>query len=131
MPLASYETADVVGWAISLLSIFAGIILFLVKRLLASFENRLADRFAAQEEARKAATAHWEASFTKMLERQEKDADAIVELERTFLRFQADLPTLYVRREDWARGQAVIESKLDGLALRYENILLKRSSPHD
>ena len=131
MPLASYETADLVGWAISLLSVFATVILFLVKRLLGSFEKRLAERFAAQEEARKTAAAHWEASFTKMLERQEKDADAVAQLERTFLRFQAELPTLYVRREDWARGQAVIESKLDGLALRYENSLLKRSSPHD
>ena len=46
-------------------------------------------------------------------------------------RFQAELPVAYVRREDWARGQSVIEAKLDGLALRYENILLKGAPRHD
>ncbi|MBU0809629.1 MAG: hypothetical protein KKD30_05320 [Gammaproteobacteria bacterium] len=121
MPL---EFAELIGWAISLLSIFTTVVFGLVKLLLNSFEKRLAERFAAQDEARKAATRHWEDSFAKVLERQDKDAEALAQLDRAFLRFQAELPVAYVRREDWARGQSVIEAKLDGLALRYENILL-------
>ena len=31
----------------------------------------------------------------------------------------------YVRREDYIRGQSVIESKLDGLALKIENVQLR------
>ncbi|HGJ5883695.1 hypothetical protein [Arsenophonus sp.] len=36
-------------------------------------------------------------------------------LEREFLTFKAELPIQYVRREDYVRGQTVIESKLDAL----------------
>ena len=52
-------------------------------------------------------------------------AQALAQLERSFLKFQAELPVNYVRREDWVRGQSVIEAKLDSLALRMENIQLK------
>lgn len=129
MPL---EFGELIGWAISLLSIFTTVVFGLVKLLLAQFERRLAERFAAQDEARKAATKHWEENFAKVLERQDKDAQALQQLERAFLKFQGELPLQYVRREDWASGQSVILAKLDGLALRYENILLKggRNNEH-
>lgn len=118
------------GTVASLLGVFTGVITALVRLLLWQFEKRLAERFAAQEEARKAASSHWEENFTKVLDRQDKDAQALAELERSFLRFKAGLPIDYVRREDWASGQSVILAKLDGLALRYENILLK-GTRHD
>ena len=35
------------------------------------------------------------------------------------------MPLHYVRREDYIRGQSVIESKLDGLALKIENVQLR------
>ena len=38
---------------------------------------------------------------------------------------KADLPLAYVRREDFVRNQSVIEAKLDGLALRIENLTLR------
>lgn len=127
MPL---ELGELIGWVISLLSIFTTVVFGLVKLLLAQFEKRLAATFSAQEEARKAASKHWEESFAKVLDRQEKDAQALAQLERAFLKFQAELPLNYVRREDWVRGQTVIEAKLDGLALRFENTLLK-GARHD
>lgn len=37
-------------------------------------------------------------------------------LERDFLKHLADLPIHYVRREDYVRGQTVIEAKLDAIA---------------
>ena len=46
-------------------------------------------------------------------------------IEREFLRFQADLPVLYVRREDYVRGQSVIEAKLDALYSKLEVVQLK------
>ena len=48
-------------------------------------------------------------------------------LERELLSLKADLPLNYVRRDDFVRVQSIIESKLDGLALRIENANLKRS----
>ena len=36
------------------------------------------------------------------------------------MRFKADLPLNYVRREDYIRGQTVIEAKLDALYNKLE-----------
>lgn len=119
------------GTVATLMGVFATIITGLVKLLLWQFEKRLGDRFAGQDEARKVASEHWERSFARVIERQDKDAEALQQLDRAFLHFKAELPLEYVRRPDWARGQAVIEAKLDGLALRYENILLKKGVLHD
>lgn len=121
----SLPLSELIGWAIGLLGMFTTVVGGLVKLLLHNFEKRLGERFAAQEAARKAASKHWEDNFAKVLQRQDKDAQALLELERSFLRFQAELPLEYVRREDWVRGQAVLEAKLDGVALKIENIMLK------
>ncbi|HEY1029766.1 MAG TPA: hypothetical protein VGE28_19295 [Pseudomonas sp.] len=121
----SLPLSELIGWAIGLLGMFTTVAGGLVKLLLHNFEKRLGERFAAQEAARKAASKHWEDNFAKVLQRQDKDAQALLELERSFLRFQAELPLEYVRREDWVRGQAVLEAKLDGVALKIENIMLK------
>lgn len=119
------ELGELIGWAFSLLGIFTTLVAGLVKLLLVQFEKRLGERFAAQDTARQTASKHWEDNFAKLLARQEKDAEALRQLEKSFLRWQAELPVEYVRREDWVRGQAVIEAKLDGLALKFENLLLK------
>lgn len=46
-------------------------------------------------------------------------------VEREILQLKAELPVSYVRREDYIRGQSVIESKLDGLAAKIENTQLR------
>ncbi len=52
-------------------------------------------------------------------------------VERDLLELKADMPLHYVRREDYIRGQSVIEAKLDGLALRIQNAqLLHGSTKH-
>lgn len=42
------------------------------------------------------------------------------EVEKNLLRLLAELPLAYVRREDWVRGQTVIEAKLDALAAKFD-----------
>lgn len=44
------------------------------------------------------------------------DSQAWRDLEREFLQFRVELPEKYVRREDYIRGQTVIESKLDSIS---------------
>lgn len=52
-------------------------------------------------------------------------------VERELMELKADIPLNYVRREDYIRGQSVIEAKLDGLALRIQNAqLLHGGSKH-
>ncbi|MCQ4242401.1 hypothetical protein [Stutzerimonas stutzeri] len=125
-----FDWAQIIGWAISLLSIFSTLMFGLVKLLLSQFEKRQAERFIAQDNARQAASRQWEQHFDKVLTRQDKDAEALQQLEKTFLRFQADLPVNYVRREDYVRNQTVIEAKLDALASKLELIQIN-GARHD
>lgn len=125
------ELGQLIGYATGLLGLFTTVVTGLVKLLLNQFEKRLADRFASQDVARQAATKHWEENFAKVLERQDKDADAVQQLERTFLRFQAELPLQYVRREDFVRNQTIIEAKIDAVFSKLEVIQINGARKHD
>ena len=48
------------------------------------------------------------------------------ELEREFLRHLAELPVNYVRREDYVRGQTLIEAKLDAIASELKLVQIQR-----
>lgn len=62
--------------------------------------------------------------FATLSETMVKDQELTRKLEREFLRMQAELPLHYVRREDYIRGQSVLEAKLDGLGTKLENTQL-------
>lgn len=47
-------------------------------------------------------------------------------LERQFLEFKADMPFRYIARDDYIRGQTVIEQKLDAVAQKLENVQIKQ-----
>jgi hypothetical protein len=86
----------------------------LVKMLLAQQLVHLDAAFAAQnerlgkiEQTNMAEVANWQ------------------RLERELMRLQADMPVAYVRRDDYIRGQSVLESKIDGLAVKLENVQLR------
>ena len=49
----------------------------------------------------------------------------IRQFEKDFLLFQRDMPTMYVRRDDYIRGQTVIESKLDAVYSKLELVQLQ------
>lgn len=46
-------------------------------------------------------------------------------VERELLNLKAELPLHYVRREDYVQAIATIMAKLDAMALRFENIILR------
>jgi len=71
---------------------------------------------------------HLDRRIEDVLKHREKDSSALRELERDFLRFKAALPIEYVRREDYVRGQSVIEAKLDALYHKIEILQLKGSA---
>jgi hypothetical protein len=72
------------------------------------FEKRLDDRFAAQEEARKEGRKAYEERLARV-EQEQRDSD------RLLLKFLADLPREYMRREDHIRFETLITAKLDAL----------------
>lgn len=47
------------------------------------------------------------------------------DLERDFLKHLAELPVNYVRREDYVRGQTVIEAKLDAIASELKAVQIR------
>lgn len=86
----TFELWQLITLALTIGGIFTG----LGKVLLAQFEQRMTERFKALKDD----SEKWQA------------------LEREFLIFRADLPKEYVRREDYIRGQSVIEAKLDAIS---------------
>ena len=55
-----------------------------------------------------------------------KGHEEVRELERKFLEFKADMPFHYIARDDYIRGQTVIEAKLDTLAEKLEKVQIKQ-----
>lgn len=43
-------------------------------------------------------------------------------LERQFLEFKADMPFRYIARDDYIRGQTILEAKLDAVAEKLEKV---------
>lgn len=119
-------TVQVEFWQlVTLLITFLGFLFGAGKVLLAQIDRRLSERFQAMEKAREDAGRHWDERFGTLLEQSRREAEGWANLERDFLRFQADLPLQYVRRDDYVRNQTVIEAKLDAVALKIENFQLK------
>lgn len=110
---------------ITLLLAFFGCVAGFGKVLVEQFERRQAERFAAHDQARADGQKAMRQIFEQHLVEERKNSVAVQALERDFLNWKADLPVQYVRREDYVRGQVIIEAKLDGLYNKLEVVQLK------
>lgn len=119
-------TVQVEFWQlITLLLSFLGFLFAAGRLLLSQIDRRLNERFETIEKAREEGQATWRATFTQHLDEERRETDLLRNIEREFLRFQAELPLQYVRREDYVRGQSVIEAKLDALYNKLEVVQMK------
>ena len=104
-------TLQVEFWTVvSFLLTFMGFVGGLAKWLFSKTEERQAARFASLEQSLQQSASSWG------------------ELEKELMRFKADLPLNYVRREDYIRGQTVIEAKLDALYNKLEVVQQYRNT---
>lgn len=110
---------------ISLLIMFLGASATAGKLMLAQVQRHMDDRFTAQEEARAANHEQTQRRLDSMETAAREESGNWARIERDLLKMQAELPLHYVRREDYIRGQSVIETKLDALALKIENVQLR------
>lgn len=110
---------------IGLLITFLGCIFGFAKVLGAQIDKRLDEKFNAQEEARELGAKGLRDAIELYTAQGKRTADQVAALERDFLKWQAELPLHYVRREDYIRGQSVIEAKLDALYNKLEVVQLK------
>ena len=123
---------------ISLIALFSGG-WALVKALAMMFERgikrELQEQFKLQDAANTATFMQIKAQHQQLNSRLDVldsavkvDAGQWQRVERELLNLKADLPLHYVRREDYVQAIATIMTKLDAMALRFENILLKGQS---
>lgn len=93
----------------------------LAKLLMLQVLKQLDARFSSQEEQRSKSQAHWEARFIQIESLTRAN-------EKDLLLMRGDLPNLYVRREDYIRGQTIIESKLDAVYSKLELVQIQGAS---
>lgn len=123
--ILSIDAWQLLGLFGSLLTAFTVVMFTAGKLLIGQFDRRLTERFTAQDVARKESQKHWDTKFTGMENAAAAEAKEWQRIERDILLMKAELPNQYVRRDDYIRNQSVIESKIDGLAIRIENAILK------
>lgn len=103
---------QLVGFGVTLLTGFAAIVVGAGKLIASQFERRIDERFDAMQEQRR------------------RESEGITAMEREFLRFQADLPRNYVRRDDFVQVMGGINTRIDNFALRMERALDNRKGEH-
>lgn len=122
------DTWDLIKFLVGLLIAFMGCLFAFGKLLGGQIDKRLDEKFKAQEEARKVGSAALLDRINLHIAEGEATATQVSNLERDFLKWQAELPLHYVRREDYVRGQTVIEAKLDALYNKLEVVQMKGAS---
>jgi hypothetical protein len=95
------------------------------KLLLGQVLRGMDERFAAQDKAAKDSRDDVARRLDGLETASRAERDQWQRVERELLNLKADLPLHYVRREDYVQAIATIMAKLDAMALRFENILLR------
>lgn len=116
---------QLLGALASILVMLATVIYTAGVMLVNQFQKRLDEKFSAQETSRVESQKHWDSKFQALEQASANDAKEWQRVERELLKLTADLPINYVRRDDYIRNQTIIEAKIDGLAVRIENAILK------
>ncbi len=110
---------------VTLLLAFFGFVAGGAKVLFDQIDRRLNERFAALEQARQSADKAMQDELARHSREEEKAVAKLGELERDFLKWRAEMPVQYVRREDYIRGQTVLEAKMDALYSKLEVVRLE------
>lgn len=105
-----------VGVGATLLVAFLGLVFAFGRVLLSQFEKRMDERAKAAQELREKETQGIDESMQQLRERISFENGRISTLTEKLETFMSTLPLEYVRREDWIRFSATIDTKLDRLA---------------
>ena len=95
------------------------------KLLLDQVLRRMDERFEAQDTTTAANQQQVARRLDGLETASRAERDQWQRVERELLNLKAELPLHYVRREDYVQAIATIMAKLDAMALRFENILLR------
>lgn len=95
------------------------------KLLLDQIQKNMDSRFKAQDDARTNNHDQLSRRLDALDAASRAETGQWQRVERELLNLKAELPLHYVRREDYVQAIATIMAKLDAMALRFENILLR------
>lgn len=93
--------------------------------LVKQFKESLDTRFNAQDEMRKQREKALDERFVGLDQAIREEGDGWRQVERDFLKFQAELPNRVVFRPDYIRGQSVLEAKQDALFNKMELVRIE------
>lgn len=110
---------------ITLLVTFMGASAGAGKLLLAQHQAHMDTRLSAHEATRQMNHQTIQGRLTAIEAAAREESSQWQRVERELMSLKADLPVAYVRRDDYIRGQSVLEAKLDGLATKIENAQLR------
>lgn len=119
------EIWQLITFLVGLAITVAGAMLAAGRMLLAQVEARLDLRLSAIEQNRADDREGWVNRLMSLDGERREEMQQWQRVERDLLSLRADLPLHYVRREDYVRGQTVIEAKIDAVALSLQNLQLK------
>ena len=91
-------------------------------------QRHIEERLALQDTAREAHHRALAGRLDGIEAVNREEAAQWQRIERDLLRMQAEMPLHYVRREDYIRGQSVIEAKLDALGSKLEAAQLRAAA---
>ena len=123
--IVQVELWALITFFIGLAVTFIGGVSSFAKAMATQADKRLDEKFNAQDKARETGAKALRETLNHHMEQEQKTSAQIQSLERDFLQWRAELPVLYVRREDYIRNQTVIEAKIDAVALKIENLQLR------
>lgn len=120
-----FNLSNIIFTLIALLSGVWALIKIIAVQFGAGIKRDLQEQFKSQEVVSKAHYLQLNTRLDVLDSAVKVDAGQWLRVERELLNLKAELPVHYVRREDYIRGQSVIEAKLDGLGTKLENAHLR------
>lgn len=110
---------------VTLLMAFFGFVVGAAKMLFGQIDRRLNEKFAALEQARQSADQAMREELFRHAREEEKAFSKLDVLERDVMSWRAEMPLQYVRREDYIRGQTILEAKMDAVYSKLEVVRLE------
>ena len=124
------EMWQALTFGVGQLTLIVGLIVGAGKMLLNQVEMRIDQRFNDLQKHRDESRTQCLSQLTRLDSERREEVAQWQRIERDLLALRAELPTNYVRREDFVRSATVLEAKLDALAAKIETMNLRAVAAH-
>ncbi|MBK0062400.1 MULTISPECIES: hypothetical protein [unclassified Acinetobacter] len=108
------------------LATIIGAVFTMVKLLGSQINANLQQSFVSTNEKIEQLSKQTNEKIDLVSKQNEKSQTELRDLERKFFQFEIDLPKNYVLRNDYIRGQTVIDAKLDAIASKLETVQIQQ-----